>query len=243
MNDKIAHYRKIAKEYLIPFYGAAMNANIQKDPERIFWLPPFGSFQPVWILPLVNFQTSEEVNGCLREFIKGRVYDGTAEGRTYWTSPIGLILLEKKEDPDLREGDLRRTAEFDGWMFPKLEWLIDVLERKIFLQYVPQYSIERLESYTDAAVEARRLKAVAEEEARLERQKKLLIDAGSPVTDETLALAKEVMSFDVYYDYSDSHKFCISYRQYERELRAKLKAHGMEVVLDNYIRSVVNRTA
>ncbi len=243
MNDKIAHYRKISKEYMIPFYGVAMNANIQKDPERIFCLPPFGSFQPVWILPLANFRTSEEVNGCLREFIKGRVYDGTGEGRTCWTSPIGLILLEKEEDPALREGDLRRIPEFDGWMFPKLEWLIDVLERKVFLQYVPQYSIERLDSYTDAAVEARRLKAVAEEEARLERQKKLLIDAGSPVTDETLALAKEVMSFDVYYDYSDNHKFCISYRQYERELRAKLKAHGMEVVLDNYIRSVVNRTA
>ncbi len=58
-----------------------------------------------------------------------------------------------------------------------------------------------------------------------------------------MALAKEVMSFDVYYDYSDDHKFCISYRQYERDLRAKLKAHGMEVVLDNYIRSVVKRTA
>lgn len=245
MNDKIAHYRKIAKECLIPFYGVAMNANIQKDPERIFWLPPFGSFQPVWILPLGIFQTSKEVSDCLSEFefIEGRVYDGTAEGRTYWTSPIGLILLEKKEDPDLREGDLRRITEFDGWMFPKLEWLIDVLERKIFLQYVPQYSIERLKSYTDAAVEARRLQALAEEEARLERQKKLLTDIGSPVTDETMALAKEVMSFDVYYDYSDDHRFCIRYRQYERELRAKLKALDMEVMLDNYIRSVVNRTA
>ena len=63
------------------------------------------------------------------------------------------------------------------------------------------------------------------------------------MTDETLALAKEVMSFDVYYDYSDNHRFCIRYRQYERELRAKLKALDMEVMLDNYIRSVVNRTA
>ena len=245
MNDKIAYQWEFAKKYLVPFYGAAMNANILKDPERFFLGVPSGSFQPVWILPIGVFQTSKEVNDCLIEFefIKGRVNDGTAEGRTYWTSPIGLILLEKKEDPDLREGDLRRIIEFDGWMFPKLEWLIDVLERKIFLQYVPQCSIERLESYTDAAVEARRLKAVAEEEARLEKQKKLLTDVGSPVTDETMALAGEVMSFDVYYDYSDDHKSCIRYRQYERDLRAKLKALGMEAMLDNYIRSVVNRTA
>lgn len=243
MNDKIAYHRKFAKEYLIPFYGDAMNANISKDPERIFWGVPSGSFQPVWILPIGVFQTSKEVNYCLSdfEFIKGRINDGTAEGRTYWTSPIGLILLEKKEDPDLREGDLRRTAEFDGWMFPKLEWLIDVLERKIFLQYVPQDSIERLKSYTDAAVEARRLQALAEEEARPERQKKLLTDVGSPVTDETMALAKEVMSFDVYYNYSDDYKFCISYRAYERELRQRLKDAEIGSILDNYISSVVNR--
>lgn len=242
MNDKIARYRKFAKEYLIPFYGAAIKASVFKDPELVFQELQSGSFQPVWILPLGIFQTSEEVNVCLREFIEGRVYDGTAEGRTYWTSPIGLILLEKKEDPDLREGDLRRTAEFDGWMFPKLEWLIDVLERKIFLQYVPNRSVERIRSYTDAAVEARRLQAVAEEEARLERRKKLLTDIGSPITDETMALATEVMSFDVYYDYSDDHKFCIGYRKYERELRERLKALDMEAMLDNYIRSVVNRT-
>lgn len=245
MNDKIAHYRKLAKEYMVPFYGDAMIANILKDPARIFWQLPSGNFQPVWILPLGIFLTSKEVGNCLSEFefIEGRINDGTAERRTYWTSPIGLILLEKKEDPDLREGDLRRTAEFDGWMFPKLEWLIDVLERKIFLQYVPQDSIERIKSYTDAAVEARRLQAIADEEARLERQKKLLTDVGSPITDETTALAVEVMSFDVYYDYSDDHRFCIRYRQYERELRAKLKALDMEAMLDNYIRSVVNRTA
>lgn len=245
MNDKIAYQWEFAKKYLVPFYGAAMNANILKDPERFFLGVPSGSFQPVWILPIGVFQTSKEVNDCLSEFefIEGRINDGTAERRTYWTSPIGLILLEKKEDPDLREGDLRRTAEFDGWMFPKLEWLIDVLERKIFLQYVPQDSIERIKSYTDAAVEARRLQAIADEEARLERQKKLLTDVGSPITDETTALAVEVMSFDVYYDYSDDHKFCIRYRQYERDLRAKLKALGMEAMLDNYIRSVVNRTA
>lgn len=244
MDDEIAYRRKFAKEYMVPFYGGAMNANILKDPELIFWGVPSGRIQPVWILPIGVFQTSKKVNDCLSEFefIKGRVNDGTAEGRTYWTSPIGLILLEKKEDPDLREGDLRRTAEFDGWMFPKLEWLIDVLERKIFLQYVPQDSIERLKSYTDAAVEARRLQALAEEEARLERRKKLLTDVGSPVTDETMALAKEVMSFDVYYDYSDDHKFCIRYRQYERDLRAKLKALGMEAMLDNYIQSVLKRT-
>lgn len=240
MNDKITHYRKLAKEYMVPFYGAAMNANVLKDPERL-WNQPISSFQPVWILPLVNFRTSEEVNGCLREFIKGRVYDGTAEGRTYWTSPIGLILLEKKEDKVLLEGVLRREPEFDGWMFPKLEWLIDVLERKVFLQYVPSDSVERIKSYTDAAVEARRLRAIADEEARLERQKKLLTDIGSPVTDETMTLAKEVMSFDVYYDYSDSHKFYISYQQYECDLRAKLKALGMEAMLDNYIASVVSR--
>lgn len=244
MNDKIAHYRKIAKEYMVPFYGAAMNANVLKDPERL-WNQPISSFQPVWILPLVNFKISKEVNSCLInfEFIEGRINDGTAEGRTYWTSPIGLILLEKKEDKVLLEGVLRREPEFDGWMFPKLEWLIDVLERKVFLQYVPSDSVERIKSYTDAAVEARRLQAIADEEARLERQKKLLTDIGSPLTDETMTLAKEVMSFDVYYDYSDDHKFCIRYRQYERDLRAKLKALGMEAMLDNYIRSVVNRTA
>ena len=238
-------YIDFAKKNLIPFYGRAMSANIKKDPSYIFSEAPSGSFQPVWILPLAVFQTSKEVNDCLSEFefIQGRINDETAEGRTYWTSPIGLILLEKKEDPALREGDLRRTAEFDGWMFPKLEWLIDVLERKVFLQYVPSDSVERIKSYTDAAVEARRLQAIADEEARLERQKKLLTDVGSPITDETMALAKEVMSFDVYYDYSDDHKFCIRYRQYERELRAKLKALGMEAMLDNYIRSVVNRTA
>lgn len=243
MNDKIAHYRKLAKEYMVPFYGAAIKASTFKDPELVFQVVQSGRFQPVWILPLGIFQTSKEVNGCLSEagFIKGRVNDGTAEGRTYWTSPIGLILLEKKEDPDLREGDLRRTAEFDGWMFPKLEWLIDVLERKIFLQYVPQDSIERLKSYTDAAVEARRLQALAEEEARPERQKKLLTDVGSPVTGETMALAKEVMSFDVYYNYSDDHKFCISYRAYERELRQRLKDAEIGSILDNYISSVVNR--
>ena len=245
MNDKIARYRKLAKEYMVPFYGDAVNANVLKDPERFLWKYPSSSFQPVWILPLVNFRISKEVSDCLSEseFIEGRFNDETAEGRTYWTSPIGLILLEKKEDKVLLEGVLRREAEFDGWLFPKLEWLIDVLERKVFLQYVPSDSIERIKSYTDAAVEARRLKVVAEEEARLERQKKLLTDVGSPVTDETMALAKEVMSFDVYYDYSDDHKFCIRYRQYERELRAKLKALDMEAMLDNYIRSVVNRTA
>lgn len=228
---------------LIPFFGRAMNANIKKDPGYILYEQPRGSFQPVWILPLGVFQTSKEVNGCLSEFefIEGRINDGTAEGRTYWTSPIGLILLEKKEDPDLREGDLRRTTEFDGWMFPKLEWLIDVLERKIFLQYVPQDSIDRLKDSTDAAVEARRLQAIAGEEARLERQKKLLTDIGGPVTDETMALAKEVTSFDVYYDYSDDHKFCIRYRAYERELRQRLKDADIGSILDNYISSIVNR--
>lgn len=238
MNDKIAHYRKLAKEYMVPFYGAAMNANVLKDPERL-WNRPISSFQPVWILPLVNFRASKEVSVCLSEseFIEGRFNDGSAEGRTYWTSPIGLILLEKKEDKVLLEGVLRREPEFYGWMFPKLEWLIDVLERKVFLQYVPSDSVERIKSYTDAAVEACRLQAIADEEARLERQKKLLTDIGSPVTDETMTLAKEVMSFDVYYDYSDDHKFYIRYRQYERELRAKLKALDMEAMLDNYIRS------
>lgn len=244
MNDKIARYRKLAKEYMVPFYGAAVNANVRKDPERVFWDLSSVSFQPVWILPLVNFKISKEVSDCLSEFefIEGRVNDGSAEGRTYWTSPIGLILLEKKEERVLVEGVLRREAEFDGWMFPKLEWLIDVLERKVFLQYVPSDSIERIKTYTDVAVEACKLKVAAEEEARLERQKKLLTDVGSPTTDETMALAKEVAGFDVYYDYSDDHKFCIRYRQYERDLRAKLKALGMEAMLDNYIRSVVNRT-
>ena len=243
MNDKIAHYQKLAKEYMVPFYGDAMNANVLKDPERFFWKYPSSSFQPAWVLPLVNFRISKEVSDCLSEFIEGRINDGTVEGRAYWTSPIGLILLEKKEDKVLLEGVLRREPEFDGWMFPKLEWLIDVLERKVFLQYVPTDSIERIKGYTDAAVEARRLQAIADEEARLERQKKLLTDVGSPITDETTALAVEVMSFDVYYDYSDDHRFCIRYRQYERELRAKLKALDMEAMLDNYIRSVVNRTA
>ena len=242
MNDKIAHYQKLAKEYMVPFYGAAMNANVLKDPERL-WNQPISSFQPVWILPLVNFRASKEVSVCLSEseFIEGRFNDGSAEGRTYWTSPIGLILLEKKEDKVLLEGVLRREPEFDGWMFPKLEWLIDVLERKVFLQYVPSDSVERIKSYTDAAVEARRLQALAEEEARLERQKKLLTDVGSPVTDETMALAKEVMSFDVYYDYSDDHRFCIRYRAYERELRQRLKDAEIGSILDNYISSVVNR--
>lgn len=234
-------YIDFAKKNLIPFFGRAMNANIKKDPSYIFSEAPSGSFQPVWILPLAVFQTSKEVNDYLSmfEFIKGRFNDGTSEGRTYWTSPIGLILLEKKEDPDIRECDLRQTAEFDGWVFPTLEWLIDVLERKIFLQYVPQDSIERLKNSIDAAVEARRLQAIAEE-ARLERQKKLLTDIGAPVTDKTMALAKEVMSFDVYHDYSDDHKFCIRYRAYERELRQHLKYVGIEAILDNYISSVMN---
>lgn len=256
MNDKIAYQQEFAKKYLIPFYGVTINANILKDPARIFWQLPSDSIQPVWVLPLGAFQTSKEVSDCLSEFefIEGRVNDGTAEGRTYWTSPIGVILLQKKDDPDLREEDLRQTQQFDGWKSPKLEWLIDVLEREVFLQYAPSDSIERIKSYTDAAVEARRLQAIAEEEsrrleevareeARLEKRKKLLTDVGSPITDETLALAKEVMGFDVYYDYSDDHRYCISYRAYERDLRAKLKALGMEAMLDNYIRSVVNRTA
>lgn len=234
-------YLEFAKKNLVPFFGRAMNANIKKDPSYIFSEPPAGSFQPVWILPLAVFQTSKEVNGCLSEFIEGRVNDGTAEGRTYWTSPIGLILLEKKEDPDLREGDLRRTPEFDGWVFPRLEWLIEVLEKKVFLQYVPKDSISRIEYYTDAAEEARRLEDLSREEARLKSQKKLLTDVGAPVTDETLTLAKEVMGFDVYYDYSDDHKFCIRYRAYERELRQRLKDAGIESILDNYISSVVNR--
>ena len=236
-------YIDFAKENLIPFYGRAMNANIKKDPSYIFSEAPSGSFQPVWILPLAVFQTSKEVNDYLSvfEFIEGRFYDGTSEGRTYWTSPIGLILLEKKEDPDLRECDLRRTAEFDGWMFPKLEWLIDVLERKVFLQYIPRDSIKRIEYYTDAAEEARRLEEVAREEARLKSQKLLLSGVGAPVTDETLTLAKEVMDFDIYYDYSDDYNFCIRYRAYERELRQRLKDAGVEPILDNYISSVVNR--
>ena len=240
-------YIEFAKKNLVPFFGRAMNANIKKDPSYIFSEAlseaVCGSFQPVWILPLVSFKISKEVNRFLSgfEFIEGRTNDGTAEGRTYWTSPIGLILLEKKEDRVLREGVLRRNAEFDGWMFPKLEWIIDVLEREVFLQYVPSDSVERIKSYTDAAVEARRLQAIADEEARLERQKKLLTDVGSPVTDETMALAKEVMSFDVYYDYSDDHRFCISYRAYERELRQRLKDAEIGSILDNYISSVVNR--
>lgn len=236
-------YLEFAKKNLIPFYGRAMSANIKKDPSYIFSEAPSGSFQPVWILPLAVFQTSKEVSGYLSEFefIEGRVNDGTAEGRTYWTSPIGLILLEKKEDPDLREGDLRRTPEFDGWMFPRLEWLIEVLEKKVFLQYIPLDSIKRIEYYTDAAEEARRLEDLSREETRLKNQKKLLTDVGAPVTDETMALAKEVMGFDTYYDYSDDHAFCIRYRAYERELRQRLKEAGIGSILDNYISSVVNR--
>ena len=236
-------YFEFARRNLVPFFGRCMNANIKKDPSYIFSEHLSGSFQPVWILPWVVFWTSKEVNGYLTsfEFIEGRVNDGTAEGRTYWTSPIGLILLEKKEDKVLREGVLRRTAEFDGWMFPKLEWLIDVLERKVFLQYIPRDSIKRIEYYTDAAEEARRLEEVAREEARLKSQKLLLSGVGAPVTDETLTLAKEVMDFDIYYDYSDDYNFCIRYRAYERELRQRLKDAGVEPILDNYISSVVNR--
>ena len=236
-------YFEFARRNLVPFFGRCMNANIKKEPSYIFSEPLFGSFQPVWILPLAIFQTSKEVISRLNEFefIQGCFNDGTSEGRTYWTSPIGLILLEKKEDPDLREGDLRRTPEFDGWVFPRLEWLIEVLEKKVFLQYVPKDSISRIEYYTDAAEEARRLEDLSREEARLKSQKKLLTDVGAPVTDETLTLAKEVMGFDVYYDYSDDHKFCIRYRAYERELRQRLKDAGIESILDNYISSVVNR--
>ena len=236
-------YFEFARKHLVPFYGRAMNANIKKEPGYIFSEPLAGSFQPVWILPLGTFQTSNEVSArlCEFEFIRGCFNDGTTEGRTYWTSPIGLILLEKKDDPNLREGDLRRTPEFDGWMFPRPEWLIDVLEKKVFLQYVPTDSIKRIQYYTDAAEEARRLEALSREETRLKNQKKLLTDIGAPVTDETMALAEEVMSFDVYYDYSDDYKFCIRYRAYERELRQRLKDAGVEPILDNHIRSVVNR--
>lgn len=232
--DKLVEF---AKKNLVVFEGASSMATIYQSYDRFKEASKSSDLKRViWLLPLDKSE-GKEVQDQLSTFIPFRPRVN-GEIISTWLSPIGLIVLQRSDMDGL---DLRDVEETGGWMIPTHDWLYKAWGSGKLLRVPSNSVMEKVSWNTSWAKEARRIEDLAREEAQVKSQKKLLTDVGAPVTDETLTLAKEVMGFDVYYDYSDDHKFCIQYRAYERELRKRLKDAGIESILDNYISSVVNR--
>lgn len=225
-------YRKLAAEHMIPYAGSALNANVFKDIKDLYG--DLNHKLPIWLLGQSRKRKMDQLLSdlCTKE---GSYKDENGILRTYWTSEVGLIILVDDSVIAEAEKNLRLDECFEGYRFPDLDWLADSLEKDNFVLNTKTRILEWLRSSSDKRLA--RLEAEREQRARSRLQA-----AGVAETPETMELSREVGGFDVYYDYSDDHKYCIRYRKYERELRERLKALGMEAVLDNYIRSVVNRT-
>ena len=204
-----------------------------------FFKNTVGFNKVIWLLPRRN-QCNGQVKSWFEnfEFMKFHPIINGVE-KTCWVSPIGLIILEDEDSPALK---FRDVSETHGWNVPTTEWLIEVLRSGRYFSKVSEPYITKLEWNTPEAIAKR------EKEIELLKKEKddkilgILKKFGKPSSKENRDLIEEVLSFDVYYDYSDDHAFCIRYRQYESDLRAKLKSMDMEAALDDRIRSVVNRT-
>lgn len=234
MNKLVA----FAKKNLVVLEGSSSSAMIYENYGK-FWGASRASDlnKVIWLLPLERFQT-EEVSRQLTSFIEGNPFVGGQKLRT-WLSPVGLIILEREDMDRIELRDLEKTR---GWMFPTNEWAYTALKSGKLLR-VPSYSfLEKLGWDTSWEKEKRVREAEELRRKELEKIEELLKKNGVAVTENTVSLAKEVLSFDVYYDYSDDSSFCIRYRYYESELRQKLRALCMESVLESYIRSVLDRT-
>lgn len=232
--DKLVAF---AKKNLVVFEGASSMATIYQSYDRFKEASKSSDLKRViWLLPLDKSE-GKEVQDQLSTFIPFRPRIN-GEIISTWLSPVGLIILQRSDMDGL---DLRDAEETGGWMIPTHDWLYKAWESGKLLRVPSSSVMERVSWNTSWAKEARRIEDLSRKEALLKSQRLLLTAAGAPVTDETMALAEEVMSFDVYYDYSDDHALCIRYRAYERELRQRLKDAGIEPILDNYISSVVNQ--
>lgn len=234
MNKLVA----FAKKNLVVLEGSSSSAMIYENYSR-FWRAKKSSDlnRVIWLLPLEKLQT-EEVSCRLTSFIEGSPLIGGLKLRT-WLSPIGLIILERE---DMDKIELRGLEQTKGWMFPTSDWAYTALKSGRLLRVPSDSFLEKLGWNTSWEKEERVREAEELRRKELEKIEELLKKNGVAVTENTVSLAKEVLSFDVYYGYSDDSSFCIRYRYYESELRQKLRALCMESVLESYIRSVLDRT-
>ena len=205
-----------------------------------FFKNTVGFNKVIWLLPRRN-QCNGQVKSWFEnfEFMKFHPVINGVE-KTCWVSPIGLIILEDEDSPALKFRDISETH---GWNVPTTEWLIEVLRSGRYFSKVSESYLAELEWNTPEAIAKREKEIELLKKAKDDKILGILKKFGKPSSQENRDLVEEVLSFDVYYDYSVDHAFCISYRQYERDLRAKLKSMDMEAALDDRIRSVVNRTA
>ncbi len=155
----------------------------------------------------------------------------TANGKVFYTSPIGLIFVDVEEVLPWHQ-----MNKIDNWEVPSPEWYAESFKRKDFFEYVLDHRVQEIEQYHTQAAKLKIESDIAKRLAEThQKASDLLVKNGYEITDVGIELAIKVMSFDVYYDYSDDHAFCIRYRQYERELRTSLKEEGIEPLLDNFI--------
>lgn len=204
-----------------------------------FFKNTVGFNKVIWLLPRRN-QCNGQVKSWFEnfEFMKFHPIINGVE-KTCWVSPIGLIILEDEDSPALKFRDISETH---GWNVPTTEWLIEVLRSGRYFSKVSESYLAKLEWNTPEAIGKREKEIELLKKAKDDMILGILKKFGKPSSQENRDLIEEVLSFDVYYDYSDDHAFCIRYRQYERDLRAKLKSMDMEAALDDRIQSVLKRT-
>lgn len=203
-----------------------------------FFKNTVGFNKVIWLLPRRN-QCNGQVKSWFEnfEFMKFHPIINGVE-KTCWVSPIGLIILEDEDSPALKFRDISETH---GWNVPTTEWLIEVLRSGRYFSKVSESYLTKLEWNTPEAIAKREKEIELLKKAKDDKILGILKKFEKPSSQENRDLIEEVLLFDVYYDYSDDHAYCIMYRQYERDLRAKLKSMGMEAALDDSIKSVVDR--
>ena len=213
------------KSVLIPYGGTAIDAAVLKRTDDLL----LGG--TIWLLPYEG--ASMNVVDSLGELgiLHGRMLMGRYQAvTTFTTSKIGLVLHLSKDEV------LDDLEEIDGYRFFRLEKLEDTLREERYLLNTPKWKIAQVMRATNRYKAEEEKKALQHLKEKAEKLSALIRSAGVPETEISMGLAKEILSFDVYYEYSDDHAFCIQYRAYERELRARLSKEGMLGVFDKHLR-------
>lgn len=214
------------KEALIPYAGRVLDCILRKDADITASFLAYG--RSWWVVP----PTHRVLHDLASDFdvLSGR----RSDGQDFFTSPIGLIFVDHKSiagKPTVLE-----PIGTSSWLAPAPEWYLESFRRKDFFTYVPKYRCEEIErEYTKEAILRKESELAKRMQETHDKAASLLERCGFEATEERITLAITVGNFDVTYDYSDDHKFCISYRQHERQLREKLKEEGIEPILDRFI--------
>ena len=161
-----------------------------------------------------------------------------ADSQRFWLID-GRIFFEMKE-PVATEGEVYTTSTEQGdFSFQLIEpdAMMDIFTKNIYFDSTQYHG--PVKTYLAHRTTAGKAEALERANAIIRAQTDMLNGMGVEVNDNTLALLGKVLSFDYTYDYSDDHKFCIKYRQYERELDAELAAYPALVQLksDSYVKT------